>query len=281
MKIIFSRKGFDSAYGGYPSPILPDNKLISLPIPSNDKISYSELNFNKRNTYYDLMKNLNSKIKFNGKWFPITKNTTCHLDPDIFLNIKKRSKDWKPLFGQISAAQTHLTNQNVEVNDIFLFFGWFKKTIYIKNKLFFDQNESNHGIHIIFGYFQIGQILNIIDNKKVPKWMEYHPHTCKTRRIISNNTIYIAREKISWDKNISGAGVFNFNPNLVLTKKGFSRTKWELPLFFKKVNISYHPKNCWKKNYFQSMARGQEFVTEENEKITKWAMQIINQNVPH
>jgi len=33
MKIILSRKGFDSSYGGYPSPILPDKTLLSLPIP--------------------------------------------------------------------------------------------------------------------------------------------------------------------------------------------------------------------------------------------------------
>jgi hypothetical protein len=33
MKVILSRKGFDSASGGMPSPILPDGTLISLPIP--------------------------------------------------------------------------------------------------------------------------------------------------------------------------------------------------------------------------------------------------------
>lgn len=32
MKVILSRKGFDSTYGGYPSLILPDGELISLPI---------------------------------------------------------------------------------------------------------------------------------------------------------------------------------------------------------------------------------------------------------
>lgn len=33
MKIILSRKGFDSENGGYPSPILPDGSLLSIPIP--------------------------------------------------------------------------------------------------------------------------------------------------------------------------------------------------------------------------------------------------------
>ena len=34
MKIILSRKGFDSENGGYPSPILPNGTLLSIPIPS-------------------------------------------------------------------------------------------------------------------------------------------------------------------------------------------------------------------------------------------------------
>ncbi len=37
MKIILSRKGFDSSAGGVPSPIFPDGGLLSLPIP--DKAS--------------------------------------------------------------------------------------------------------------------------------------------------------------------------------------------------------------------------------------------------
>ena len=279
MKIILSRKGFDSAYGGYPSPILPDNRMISFPIPSNDKISYDQIKFGKNFTYLKLMKQLNPKIKFDGKWLPLTKNTKCHLDPDINLNIIKRPKEWKPLFGQINAAQTHLQNQGVKKNDIFLFFGWFKKTINENNKLLFDPNESNHGIHIIFGYFQIGRIMNILSDTKIPSWIKYHPHTCETRKIIPNNTIYIARDTISWDKKLPGAGFFNYNSDLVLTKHGFSRTKWDLPALFKKVNISYHTEDCWKENYFQSVARGQEFVVEENNKVTKWAMKLINHNI--
>ena len=35
MKIILSRKGFDSGYGGMPSPILPNGIMLSMPIPSN------------------------------------------------------------------------------------------------------------------------------------------------------------------------------------------------------------------------------------------------------
>ena len=37
MKVIFSRKGFDSSYGGFPSIILPDGQMISFPIPEKGK----------------------------------------------------------------------------------------------------------------------------------------------------------------------------------------------------------------------------------------------------
>jgi len=41
MKVILSRKGFDSQYGGMPSPILPDGTLLSLPIPSKTDMNYN------------------------------------------------------------------------------------------------------------------------------------------------------------------------------------------------------------------------------------------------
>ena len=31
--MIFSRKGFDSSYGGAVSPILPDGTMVTIPIP--------------------------------------------------------------------------------------------------------------------------------------------------------------------------------------------------------------------------------------------------------
>ena len=45
MKVILSRKGFDSSNGGCPSPILPDGTLLSLPIPSQDRDAYEALSF--------------------------------------------------------------------------------------------------------------------------------------------------------------------------------------------------------------------------------------------
>ena len=45
MKLVLSRKGFDSSAGGIPSPILPDGRLISLPIPSReDDFTFADIN---------------------------------------------------------------------------------------------------------------------------------------------------------------------------------------------------------------------------------------------
>ena len=84
MKVILSRKGFDSGFGGYASFILPDGTLQSLPIPSSsDSLTYSNVRSRYKNKKLrDLMLNININIKeYNWKIF--TESTTCHLDPDI------------------------------------------------------------------------------------------------------------------------------------------------------------------------------------------------------
>ena len=44
MKVILSRKGFDSANGGIVSPIFEDGAMISMPIPaSEDFYTYDDL----------------------------------------------------------------------------------------------------------------------------------------------------------------------------------------------------------------------------------------------
>ena len=72
MKIILSRKGFDSSNGGCPSPIMPDGTLLSMPIPSYDAASYDDLWYNGEK-YSDIMKQLKPKANFEN----------CHVDPDI------------------------------------------------------------------------------------------------------------------------------------------------------------------------------------------------------
>lgn len=91
MKVILSRKGFDSGTGGYASPILPDGTLLSLPIPdSSSDIKYLDLNLNE-SSYYELMQSLKGEyLKDNGNKSALTKDTFCHLDPDLIADVFPR-----------------------------------------------------------------------------------------------------------------------------------------------------------------------------------------------
>ena len=49
MRLILSRKGFDSAAGGVPSPIFEDGTMLSLPIPERGSgTTYDELRWGGR-----------------------------------------------------------------------------------------------------------------------------------------------------------------------------------------------------------------------------------------
>jgi hypothetical protein len=50
------------------------------------------------------------------------------LDPDLSRSTLPRPADWRPLFGQVDRAQSHLRNQGVGPGDLFLFFGLFSPT---------------------------------------------------------------------------------------------------------------------------------------------------------
>ena len=272
MKVILSRKGFDSHYGGQASPILPNGTLLSLPIPYvNDKVNFGELYHNNK-SYAEIIIELNSRNR------QITKETKAHLDPDLRKDVYPRqNRNWKPIFGQSGAAQGHLRNQNVSENDIFLFFGWFKQTEIFNGKLRYKINSPD--LHVIYGYLQIGEIYRHGD--KFPEYAIGHPHYEKVHSDLKSNCIYIAKDRLTFNETLSGAGNLNYNKNLVLTKEKMTKGKWELPQFMHELNISHHTgTNTYGfiENYFQSADIGQEFVISPSEKLTLWAKELIERN---
>jgi hypothetical protein len=280
MKIILSRKGLDSGYGGHPSPIMPDGTLLSFPIPSQDeKISYRDIHNSDGITYLETLKKLikGKKFKDVDKKFVVDEsfNFNCHLDPDLESStlIKGREKGWLPSFGQTGASQTHLANEGVGKDDVFLFFGWFKKTEIKNGKLSFVR-DAYSDVHLIWGYLQIGEILNNKSDMIRYNWLKDHPHY---GRIDPNNTIYLSKQNLSWDGNLPGAGILNFDEKLILTTPNHSRTKWNLdPTIFKKLKITYHSPNSWKDEYFKSADKGQEFVVHADKGAIDWAKKIIS-----
>lgn len=271
MKVILSRKGFDSTYGGYPSIILPNKEIIMIPIPSNDNITYSMINTNFGNSLYDVMKKLNSKVKVDGKFENLTMNTRCHLDPDLVENSIERIDGWRGCFGQIGAAQRVLENNNVKEGDLFIFFGWFNDIEETSKGYSFKKGKDRH---IMFGYLQVDKIIHT-EKDIIPNWLMMHPHVNSSRFYKPSNCIYVAKERCTFNQDIKGYGVFKYSEELDLTKKGMSRSCWNLPNIFKGLNITYHSQDSWKDGYFKSACRGQEFVIEENEKIEKWAINLV------
>ena len=269
MKIILSRKGFDSGAGGSPSPILPDGTLLSIPIPDKTgNCSYEDLTFpTEGKTYLDILNALN----------PGRDYCHCHLDPDIRTYIRKTPPEWVPAFGQIDASQTHLTSKGIKKGDLFLFFGWYKQTEYLNGKLSFVMGAPD--LQVIYGYLQIGDIITGKDVKNYP----WHPHSDDSHIYdkngnTTNNTIYLASDYLDFDgiaSKLPGSGVLSLAENRVLTEKGKSRTRWKLNDVLLNVNLSYHNKECIKDDYFQSRYRGQEFVFDEDRRATEWAKHII------
>ena len=92
MKIILSRKGFDSANGGIVSPIFEDGTMISFPIPSNDVDTYDSLYYNGVR-YSQILHDL----RYKG-------GEHCHVDPDLDSERRVKNIDgWFPAFGQRNA----------------------------------------------------------------------------------------------------------------------------------------------------------------------------------
>ena len=80
-------------------------------------------------------------------------------------------------------------------------------------------------------------------------------------------------------ESLPGAGRFKFHDKLILTKKGLSRSKWDLPYRFREAEISYHNEDSWKDRYFQSAAIGQEFVVKDNDRVEEWARNLIERSL--
>ncbi|WBY01533.1 hypothetical protein PE066_19035 [Ramlibacter tataouinensis] len=268
MRIIFSRKGFDSQYGGVPSPLLPDGGLTSFPIPSRYGRPIDDLSFRGR-PLVDLVNDLKGGVG------------TVHLDPDLEADCVPRQPGWLPTFGQVGGAQSHLANEGVGVGDVFLFFGWFRQVEQHQGRWRYVRSAPH--IHSLFGWLQVGEII------PVPKafsqdvcvrypWLADHPHVQHGTTIGTNNTLYVATQHLTFGRrptNTAGAGMFRrWTSSLQLTEPGRSRSRWLLPSWMSPEAgmpaLSLHSKESrWEtignRVRLQTVGKGQEFVLNMGE----------------
>lgn len=275
MKVILSRKGCDSSFGGMPGIILPDGKIVFIPIPGmeTETIHYGDLVIGQeKGKVVSFIEQVSPLMHMGSDKFRISRKVKCHLDPDISEEMYPRKTGWRGCFGQVGAAQTVLENSNIDAGDIFLFFGWFNHTEEKDGKLRFCKGQ---GFHMIFGWMQIDQMIYTRQDI-IPDWLQYHSHAGAESIGIPNNCIYVGRKYLSWNERVCGYGIFpEFREELVLTKAGMTRSKWSLPAEFRGLGITYHSDASWKDGYFQSACRGQEFIFEEDEAVENWAKRII------
>ena len=258
MKICLSRKGLDSESGKMASPILPCGCLCPIPIPyARSDVLYSDIHFGART-----LQEIRVALKSNSS------NELAHLDPDLRQNaLAYRPDAWRPAFGQSGAAAGHLINQGVGAGDLFIFFGWFRKTILSGGKLKFDPSDS-HGRHIIFGWLEVGDVVDKLPLRGDLAFLEDHPHVRFFKQEGSRNRIYVSSE--------TGlkAGLFSTkSESIVLTRDGGPRSQWLLDESFEslfvKRDLTYHANETrWgregEKFTLQAVDRGQEFVFDGN-----------------
>jgi hypothetical protein len=276
MRLILSRKGFDSKYGGCPSPILPDGTMFSLPITSNSgphrlgQLNRGDLNFG------DITRDLTQdRRKPSKQW---GRGTGVHLDPDLDAPVLgERAAGWTPSYGTVPPALTHLRNEHVRENDIFLFFGWFR-SVEQTSRGWQYVGAAPH-MHVIFGWLQVGEVIDVgaDGGETVARhpWLRGHPHIERSSYYGENNVIYSARSSVSVngrDCGVPGGGVFGrFDPRLRLTREGQTRSHWQLPGWFLPESdlptLSHHHKRSrWRRQgehvHLHTVAIGQEFVLD-------------------
>ena len=264
MKVIISRKGFDSTNGGVPSAIMPDGRLLPFPIPSeSDPTTYNDIMVNGM-AIGELVVDLTVSKPKN-----VSLSHSCHLDPDLDEGSLPRLPGWRPGFGQIDTAQRHLENQSVEAGDLFLFFGWFRQVE--KTLTGWRYASGSPDMHVLYGWLRIGQIVHLGKGERPSPAAAFarHPHMCGRDR--PSNTLYLATDKLGIaDIDAPGGGIFRqlISSRILTDRSQKNRSVWLLPSWMlpsRGTTLTYHlSAERWQPSdrgcIAKSVAKGQEFV---------------------
>ena len=296
-RIILSRKGSDSAWGGQSSLLINETKLISLPIPESSKLFPPGKDAENHLRYENLPEH--QEIGAFSKHLPkVSASTFVHLDPDIRPELRSENANCDELlFGQTGKAQSHLENHGVGRESLFLFFGWFQSAEYIAGE--WKRMPPNE--HIIWGWFQVEDIFPVENREQAAavvaklKCAKHHPHVSDWERYGAKNRLYRAKKSLSFAPELPGAGVFDWREPLTLTErctKETTRRNWCVPAVLAKTGLTHHRirenhVSCTsspERVHFKSACIGQEFVMpaenrdftpDERGEIALWLQQIF------
>jgi Nucleotide modification associated domain 3 len=291
-RLVLSRKGFDSAFGGRPSPILPDGRMVSLPIPDpGSDLHYGDCRTPDGTSYLELLQRLGiDTIRYaNGPTVtrvPVSGTLGAHLDPDLNRATLLRPAGWRPLFGQVDRAQGILRNQGIGPGDLFLFFGLFTQTTELPHGRLRAARRRDW-IHALWGWLEVDRVVPVTDDllTELP-WAGEHPHWRARHldRYRRHNTLYVAREHSTWVPGLPGAGVFTeFRPQLRLSRPGSNPSVWGLPMALHPdqtgVPLTGQRPDAWsiegERAVLRSAGRGQEFVVGTHDGTRAWIRSLL------
>lgn len=265
MKVVLSRKGFDSANGGIPSAVMPNGDVVSFPIPSDDKETFGELHYGSV-LYSELLRELAPGRRFGH----------CHLDPDIDMTHRSTLPNhWKPAFGQIGPSARYLLNTvGLAPGDMILFFGWFR---FVEEDLLGHHKfaTGTRDMHLVWGYLQVGEILS--DPDRIAREYPWHPHADQ-RRFDESNVLIVPRKSLSFAKSKPGCDLLPFARHRVLTAPGQTRAYWQW-------NPVYAPENLLVGKGRKNASRipgcifypgiWQELGLKDTPETEKWAVSMV------
>lgn len=101
----------------------------------------------------------------------------------------------------------------------------------------------------------------------------WHPHA-ENPDPLPNNTLYLAATHFA-GTDLVGSGVLDRRLDRVLTAPGLASSRWQLLDWMTRTPISYHKPASIKDGYFQSAAKGQEFVIDATPEVAKWAESVV------
>lgn len=242
MKIIFSRKGFDTGSGGGPSPIL-EGVPVSLPIPSgpSEPLRYCDLTHPFAGPMGPIVEAATGGSRLATSW--------AHADPAL------PGAPGPAALGQQGVAQSHLDNQGAGVGDVFVFWGLFRAAPGTLERGHPDLRPH----HRIFGSLSVEQKIVLGENPdpedpRLASWKR-HPHVARGPGM-GNNTLWVG----------TGRSAARADRGLRLTHLGATGPSlWQIPAWLTGTGMSYHDNaDRWRQegdvHYLQTVARGQEFV---------------------
>lgn len=276
MRVIFSRKGFDSAAGGGASPVI-DGVPMTLPIPAGERsvVRYGDLG----GALPDLVTELSR-----GRW---DRDALCHLDPDLHKDTLRsgRLADWRGSLGQEGAAQGHLANQGVTDGDLFLFFGLFRTAERDASGRWRFCGRSRHAL---FGWLQIDVVIPLGPDGRWfvadHPWLAEHPHARAGWG--ANNTLYLARPTLDLlGLEVDRPGYGWFGRAIDLSCPDAQRVSdWRVPRWLDPtqggVGMTYHPTPRWLGDgRVRAAARGQEFVANIGQRrdALAWVVELFSE----